>query len=105
MIVECYRGAGQRPGEAIEVPLLSDEMLLVRGAAEMDAQAHRINVATPSIVPRPGVRLGQIIEYVDPISGRPQRGKVTGISVTVVAGTDDAGPTLDHVLTVEVPTT
>ena len=103
MIVECYRGAGQRPGEAIETPLLPDDMLVVRGTAAMDAQAHRINTVTIDLVPRPGSRLGQLIEYVDPASGLAVRGKITGIRIATVAGSETSDPTFDHVLTVEVP--
>lgn len=104
MIVECYRGAGDRPaGDLIEAPMLSDAMLIERGRAEMDASAHQFNAVNLDIVPRPGVRLGQLVQAVDPMSAQPLRGKVTGLKISVVAGTDTAGPTFDHVLTLEVP--
>lgn len=103
MIVDCYRGAGDRPGDPVEAPLLSDEMLLVRGAAEMDAQSHRVNAVTLDLVPRPGTRLGQTVEYNDPVTGRAARGKVVGIRIAVVGGAPDAAPVIDHVLTAEVP--
>jgi len=103
VIVEVYRGAGDRIGDPITVPLLSDAVLVTRGRAEMDAHAHQAMLVTLDIVPRPGVRLGQIIEAIDPTSATALRGKVTGVKIKVASGGDGIGPRFDHVLTVEVP--
>lgn len=105
MIVECYRGAGMRQGDIINAPMLPDAMLVERGRAEMDANAHMVNIVTLDVVPRTGVRLGQLIEATDPTSALPLRGKVTGIKISVRAGSDGYGPQFDHILNVEVPVT
>ncbi len=83
MIIEVYRDDGQREGSPIVEPLLSDEALIHRGVAEMNANAWAFNQIELSVVFRPGLRLGQIIEATDPSSAWPYRAKVTGIQITV----------------------
>lgn len=83
MIIEAYRGNGQHQGTPITEPLLSDDTLLTRGRAEMDANASPFNLVVLNVVFRPGVRLGQLIEATDPSSVKPYRAKVTGIQITV----------------------
>ena len=83
MILSVYRGDGLREGAPIIEPLLSDEALLQRGVAEMDAHAQAFNQVELEVVFRPGLRLGQIVEATDPSSARPYRAKVTGIQISV----------------------
>lgn len=83
MIIETYRGDGLREGAPIIEPLLSDEALLHRGLAEMDANANAFNRVELEVVFRPGLRLGQIVEATDPSTASPYRAKVTGIQITV----------------------
>jgi len=83
MILEVYRGDGQREGTPIVELLLSDEALLQRGVAEMDAHAHAFNQVEMEVVFRPGYRLGQIVEATDPSTALPYRAKITGIQITV----------------------
>lgn len=83
MIIEAYRGDGLRIGAPIIEPLLSDDALLTRGVAEMDANASAFNRVEMSVVFRPGLRLGQIVETTDPSTASPYRAKVTGIQITV----------------------
>jgi len=82
-VIEVYRGDGQRQGSPIVEPLLSDEALRQRGIAEMDANAHADNRVELSVVFRPGLRLGQLIEATDPSTAIPYRAKITGIAITV----------------------
>ena len=96
MILEVYRGDGLREGEPIVEPLLSDEALLHRGVAEMDANAHAFNRIEMAVVYRPGVRLGQIIEATDPSTPHAYRAKVTGIQITVSEAAIDAQLTLEQ---------
>ena len=84
MILSVYRGDGLREGPPIIETLLSDEALLQRGVAEMDAHAHAFNQVELEVVFRPGLRLGQIVEATDPSSARPYRAKVTGIQISVI---------------------
>lgn len=84
MILSVYRGDGLREGPPIIEPLLSDEALLQRGVAEMDAHANAFNQVELEVVFRPGLRLGQIVEATDPSSARPYRAKVTGIQISVI---------------------
>ncbi len=97
MIIEAYRGAGDRQGQPIIEPLLADNALIHRGRAEMDANAHELNQVQLSIVFRPGVRLGHLIEAIDPSSATPYRGKITGMQITV------RGAEIEHRIDVEVP--
>lgn len=83
MILEVYRGDGQREGTPIVELLLSDEALLQRGVAEMDAHAHAFNQVEMEVVFRPGFRLGQIVEATDPSTALPYRAKITGIQIKV----------------------
>ncbi len=83
MIIEVYRGDGLREGAPIVEPLLSDDALVHRGVAEMDAHAHAFNQVELNVVFRPGFRLGQIVEATDPSTASPYRAKVTGIQITV----------------------
>ncbi len=83
MIIEVYRDDGLHEGAPIVEPLLSDEALLQRGVAEMDAHAHACNRVDLEVVFRPGFRLGQLVEVSDPSCARPYRAKVIGIQITV----------------------
>lgn len=83
MIIECYRGAGDKPAAHIDAPMLSDTALIHRGRAEMDARAHAINSVDLDIVWRTGLRLGALLDTTDPASNTPLRGKVTGISLKI----------------------
>ncbi len=83
MILSVYRGDGLREGTPIIELLLSDDALLQRGVAEMDAHAHAFNQVEMDVVFRPGLRLGQIVEATDPSTASPYRAKVTGIQITV----------------------
>ncbi len=96
MIIEVYRDDGTREGSPIVEPLLSDEALIQRGVAEMDANAHACNQIEMAVVFRPGFRLGQIIEATDPSTARPYRAKVTGIQITVSEAAIDTHLTLEQ---------
>ncbi len=96
MIIEVYRDDGTREGSPIVEPLLSDDALIQRGLAEMDANAHACNQIEMAVVFRPGFRLGQIIEATDPSTARPYRAKVTGIQITVSEAAIDANLTLEQ---------
>jgi len=85
MIIEVYRGAGERRGQPVTEPLLADNALIHRGRAEMDAHAHAITRITLSLVFRPEVRLGQLVEMPSLVSASPQRGKVIGVQVEISA--------------------
>jgi len=97
VIIEVYRGDGQREGSPITEPLLSDEALIQRGIAEMDAYAQPLNQVELSVVFRPGLRLGQLVEVSDPSLVAPYRAKIIGIQITVT------GDDIDTRLTLEQP--
>ena len=82
-VIEVYRGDGSRSGTPVLEPLLSDDALIARGTAEMNANAQAFNRIELEVVFRPGFRLGQIVEVSDPANARPYRAKVTGIQITV----------------------
>ncbi len=96
MIIEVYRGDGLREGTPIVEPLLSDETLIQRGTAEMDANAHAFNQIDMAVVFRPGFRLGQVVEATDPSTASPYRAKVTGIQITVSQAAIDLHLTLEQ---------
>ena len=79
--IVVIRGAGDRKGEDIISPLLwTIEAKLARGTAEMGAHAEPMQSVSLTIVYRPGLRLGQLVEVNDSIQGASWRGKITGIS-------------------------
>jgi len=78
-----YRHGGLHEGAPLQVPLLSDAMLIERGRAVMDAQAQGCNRLDAAVVFRPGVRLGQLVEAIDPATAQPLRAKVIGMQITV----------------------
>lgn len=96
MIIEVYRDDGLRSGDPIVEPLLSDDALIHRGTAEMDANAHAINYVEMDVVFRPGIRLGQIVEAIDPATAHPYRAKVTGIQIVVSAANIETRLTLEQ---------
>jgi|GEM_PF-1320340 len=83
MDIEVYRGAGDRTGQPIMSPLLSDDMLIVRGRAEMNANAHAVTEHSGEIIFRPGMMLGQLVESPDITASSPVRSKLTGISISI----------------------
>jgi hypothetical protein len=83
MDIEVYRGAGDRTGSPVVTPLLSDDMLIVRGRAEMNANAHAVTEHSGEVIFRPGMRLGQLAESPDITSARSIRSKITGISISI----------------------
>lgn len=96
MIIESYRGDGLREGTPIVEPLLSDEALLHRARAEMDANAHPFNRIEMAVVFRPGLRLGQIVQACDPSTAQPYRAKVTGLQITVTPTSIDVSLDLEQ---------
>jgi hypothetical protein len=96
MIIEVYRGLGSRSCTPIIEPLLSDDVLIQRGIAEMDANAQAFNRVDMAVVFRPGLRLGQLIEASDPSSATPYRAKITGISITVSEALIETNITLEQ---------
>lgn len=83
MIIEVYRGDGLSSGNPVIEPLLSDEALIQRGMAEMNRNAHAFNQVDLEVVFRPGLKLGQLVEALDPSSAQPYRAKITGIEIRV----------------------
>lgn len=83
MIIEVYRGDGARQGVPIIEPLLADDALIHRGVAEMDAHAGAVNRVDLTVLFRPGLRLGQLVEANDPTRPTPYRAKITGISIAI----------------------
>lgn len=81
--IEVYRGDGLRIGAPIGESMLSDGVLLDRGRAEMDANAHPLNQVSADVVFAPGLRLGQLVEALDPSTAMAMRAKITGVSITV----------------------
>lgn len=96
MIIEVYRGDGLREGAPIVEPLLSAEALLPRGIAEMNAEAHAFNRVELTIVFRPGIRLGQLVEATDPSTIKPYRAKVTGIQIQISEAAIETQLTLEQ---------
>lgn len=92
--IEFYRGAGDRTGTPITSPLLSDDMLIVRGRAEMNANAHAVTEHSGEIVFKAGMRMGQLAESPDITSAVPIRAKITGIVISIKLS-DGAEPALE----------
>jgi len=95
--IEVYRGAGNMPGEHVSAPMLSDAVLIERGRAEMDARAHDLVRATLDVVWVPELRLGQLVEAIDPVARQPMRGKIVGMQI------EFAGNAINQQIVIEVP--
>lgn len=75
------RGSGSRNGRDIVEPLLStNEVALARGRMELDTYSPGQQPVTLTVVYRPNLRIGQLIEVHDALQGRSYRGKIVGIS-------------------------
>lgn len=96
MIIEVYRGDGLLGGTPIIEPLLSDETLIQRGIAEMNRNAHAFNQIDLEVVFRPGLKLGQLVEALDPSTAHPYRAKITGIEIRVSEAAIDTHLTLEQ---------
>lgn len=81
--VEVYRGDGSHRGSDVIAPLLADSVLIDRGVAEMNRNAHYFNEVTLGLVALPMVRLGKLCQVSDPTSDRLFLAKVTAISISV----------------------
>lgn len=78
------RGAGDRVGDEIVDPLLTDiNVAIQRGRNEIDDQASGIIPVEVDAVHRTGVRAGQLAEFVDRPTGASWKGKITGVSHSV----------------------
>lgn len=87
MRVEVYRAAGDRQGDDVEAPMLSTTaMLIERGRVEMDRNAHQMVACEADIVPRAGIRLGQLGGVENPITAERRVGKCTGIAYRITGG-------------------
>lgn len=96
MIIEVYRGDGAGQGVPIIEPLLADDALIHRGVAEMDAHAQPFNRVDLTVLFRPGLRLGQLIEAHDPTRPTPHRAKIIGISISISLAAIDGQLTLEQ---------
>lgn len=96
MIIDVYRDDGLRSGTLILAPLLSDETLIQRGIAEMNQNAHAFNQIDLDVVFRPGLKLGQLVEALDPSTAHPYRAKITGIEIRVSEAAIDTHLTLEQ---------
>jgi hypothetical protein len=83
VIIEAYRFDGDRIGNPISEPMLSDNVLSVRARAEMDAHAHPLNRVTLDIPYVKDLELGQLISVSDPLRPAPYKGVLRGVSISV----------------------
>jgi len=84
MMITAYRGDGLRVApEPISSALLSDAALVPRARAELDANAHALIELSLDVVPRAGLRLGQLVATTDPATAGMQLGKITGIAIDI----------------------
>lgn len=79
--IEVIHGAGDRRGNDIIEPLLSDSVLIVRGRAEIYEHAYQVNSVTIEALFKPNIRLGNIIA----VASGPENfvAKITGIAIEV----------------------
>lgn len=79
--VVIIRGAGDVSGDEIVEALLYDTAARIeRGRVEMDEHATVNQNVTLTILYRPGLRLGQLVEVGDSVQGAAWRGKIVGIN-------------------------
>lgn len=79
--IVVLRYLGDKKGqEVVDTLLFGTEAKLARGRAELDQNALPQQPVTMTIVYRPGLRLGQLVEVLDSTQGQVWRGKITKIS-------------------------
>lgn len=79
--IVVVRGSGARQGEDVVDPLIAtNEVAVIRGRAELDTYASGQQPVTLTVVYRPNIRVGQLVEVHDSLQGRSYRGKVVGVS-------------------------
>ena len=81
-LVEVYRGAGDRRGADVKVPLLEGEAaLLERGWAEMNDRATPRESVTTTCAPKAGMLPGNIAKGF-PSGQAPWVGRIVSVSFT-----------------------
>lgn len=77
------RGAGESPGDEIVDPLTATEAVaLVRGRNELDASAAEKVPVNYTLIPQPGLQLGQLLELHDAQTGQRFKGKLVKIGLS-----------------------
>lgn len=98
MIVEVYRYEGDRSGVPLNLPNLPDSMLVERGRAEINAHAQQVAKVNLNIVPRFGVRIGQLEAHQDVTTSQLSIGRIIGVSLKI-----DRTSGTTHTITVDQP--
>jgi hypothetical protein len=99
MRIEVYRYAGDSRGADVVEPMLATlPALLARGRAELNTKAATFVETSVDVVPRVGLRVGQLVDVPNLTGGGAWRGKIVGVSVSA-----DAAGNLDYSLNVERP--
>jgi hypothetical protein len=83
VIIEAYRGSGDRLGDPIDEPMLSDNVLSIRAFSELNANAHPMTKVSLDIPFRQNLKLGMLVSVDDPLRQTPYRGVVRGISISI----------------------
>ena len=96
MIIEVYRNDGSLIGDPITETMLSDDALIVRGRAEMNANAHALIHHDLSVIYQDGFRLGQLVDVIDPASVEPYKAKITGIQIRFQNGLIETNLSLEQ---------
>lgn len=85
LFVVRYTG-DQRGPDIIDALITENAVALERGRNELDATAILQQEVEQTVVFRPNLRLGQLVETVDALQGKVWRGKITGISHKILSG-------------------
>lgn len=83
MIIEGYRYSGDRIGDPVSEPMLSDNVLSTRCIAELNRNAHPFTDVSLDIKFRNNLRLGQLVSVDDPLRPEPYRGVIRGLSISI----------------------
>ncbi|MBF0126947.1 MAG: discoidin domain-containing protein [Magnetococcales bacterium] len=79
------RGDGRRPGAPVSSPLLTDPVALqARGEAELDL-GESMGIVGLTLLHRPGLEPGQLVEVLDGMEGASCRGVVTSVTHELTA--------------------
>jgi hypothetical protein len=95
--IATRRGNGDKIGDDIIETLLSDNMLIVRGTAELNAHASLFNNITINAIYRAGIKLGDLI-LLQNVFFEDCIAKITGITINI-----DEDGAITHTLELEKP--
>jgi hypothetical protein len=95
-VIQVFRGAGDKVGKPIVVPILAENVLLDRGIHEMNVNASNKVQVSANIVYRTDLSLGQLVGVSDPSNNLMYKAKIVGMKLSLANGEVNQSITLER---------